>query len=391
MYPDLSYFLHDLFGTAVDNWTSIFKTFGLFLGISFFASAYVLYLEFKRKEKEGLLKPIVQTVEIGKGVNITEVILNALIGFVFGFKIPLIASDFEAFKENAAGIVFSTDGNFAVGILVFAIFAGYYYWQGNKNKLPKPQKKQQKIFPHQRVGDITIVAAIFGIIGSRLFSLLENLDAFLSDPIGQLFSGSGLTIYGGLILAFIAVYLYVKKIGIPPIHVMDSVAPALIMGYAVGRLGCHFSGDGDWGIINEAAKPSWFFLPDWMWSYDYPRNVLADGIPIEGCEGKYCNRLSPGVFPTPFYETFLSLVIFSILWFFRKRLHVAGTLFFLYCFLNGIERVFIEGIRVNERYEFMNFNLSQAQYIAIGLILTGIIGYVYLIKKDRSTAKASSG
>jgi hypothetical protein len=54
MYPDLSYFLHDVFGTAPDNWTSVVKTFGFFLALSFLTAAYLLFLELKRKKAEGL-------------------------------------------------------------------------------------------------------------------------------------------------------------------------------------------------------------------------------------------------------------------------------------------------------------------------------------------------
>ncbi|MBK8832882.1 MAG: prolipoprotein diacylglyceryl transferase [Saprospiraceae bacterium] len=118
--------------------------------------------------------------------------------------------------------------------------------------------------PHHRIGDITILAAISGIIGARLFSIIEseeNIKAFIKDPLDQLLSGSGLAIYGGLILAFITVYWYIYRKGMKPIHVMDAVAPALIMGYGVGRLGCQFSGDGDWGIVNTAPAPGWWFLP----------------------------------------------------------------------------------------------------------------------------------
>ena len=388
MYPDLSYFFYEIFGTSPDNWTSIFKTFGLFLGIAFFASAYVLYIEFKRKEKEGILKPVKKKFLEGAGASTTEIVVNALIGFVLGFKIPYIASNFNEFKMDGAGVVFSSKGNLLIGLLGLLAFGGYYYWQGQKHKLAKPKEVFKNVYPHSRVGDITIVAAIFGILGSRLFSIFENFEALIRDPFGQLFSGSGLTIYGGLILAFIAVFYYVRKIGIPPIHVMDAVAPALIMGYAVGRLGCHFSGDGDWGVVNEAAKPDWFFLPDWLWSNNYPRNVLDEGIPIEGCEFLHCMQLSPGVFPTPIYETFFGLVIFGILWALRKRLKVPGALFFVYLALNGFERFHIEKIRVNERYDFLGFDLSQAQYIAIAFMLIGLGALVYLYRHKFSKSNA---
>jgi prolipoprotein diacylglyceryltransferase len=166
---------------------------------------------------------------------------------------------------------------------------------------------------------------------------------------------------------------------------MDAVAPALIMGYAVGRLGCQFSGDGDWGIVNTAPLPSWWFLPDWAWSYDYPHNVLNEGVPIEGCAWQYCHRLAEGVYPTPIYETFFSLIIFAILWALRKRIGIPGFLFFLYAFLNGIERYFIEKIRTNPDIEIFGMQATQAEYVAVLLIIIGIVGMIWtFVKRSRN-------
>ncbi len=381
MYPNLSYFLHDLIGTSRDNATSVIQTFGLFLGALFFVAAYITYLELKRKEKEGLIHGEEVKEIIGKGAKLSEILSNALFGLVIGLKLPGIISDFATFQNDPAGYIFSVKGSWGIGLLGLIAFGGYTYWQGNKSKLESPKEIKKMIMPSQRIGDITIIAAIFGLLGARLFSILENLDAFWQDPIGQLTSGSGLTIYGGLILAFTANYIFVKRHNIPPIHVMDAIAPALIMGYAVGRLGCQLSGDGDWGIINEMAKPGWFVFPDWAWSYDYPNNVLNEGVAIDGCTDKYCRRLSPGVFPTPIYEIVTSLIIFVILWVLRHRIKFTGFIFFLYAILMSIERFFIEFIRVNPRYDMLGAKLSQAQFISIGIFIIGIAGMWYWYKK----------
>ena len=246
-----------------------------------------------------------------------------------------------------------------------------------------------EVFPSERVGDITIVAAISGLIGARLFSIFESvaaINSFIADPFGQLFSGSGLAIYGGLIVAFFVVYYYIKFVlKITPIQVMDAAAPALLIGYAIGRLGCHFSGDGDWGIVNAMPVPSWFILPDWLWSYDYPHNVNHDGIEIVGCEWLYCQKLAAPVFPTPLYETTFSLMIFALLWSLRKKLKTPGLLFFIYVTLNGVERFFIEKIRVNDKISFAGINATQAEIIATLLIFIGIIGTYYLVRKGKKS------
>ncbi len=384
MYPNLSYLLHDLIGTQRDNAFSIIQMFGLLLGITFFTAAFVTYKELKRKESEGLLVPVFSEELSGVGARWSEILLNGLFGFILFFKLPIIISDFDAFKDNAAGIVFSAEGNWLIGSIGLLAFAYYTFWLGEKGKLKTPKLVKRATLPSQRVGDITIIAAIFGLLGARLFSIFENMDTFWQDPLGQLFSGSGLTIYGGLILAFIANYIFVKRHKIPPIHVMDSIAPALILGYAIGRLGCQLSGDGDWGIVNELAKPGWFFFPDWMWSYDYPHNVLNQGILIDGCTDKYCNKLSAGVFPTPIYEFIGGVFIFLILWFLRNKVKFTGFIFFLYAILMSVERFLIESIRVNPRYDFLGTQLSQAQIISIGIFVTGLIGlYYWYQRRDR--------
>ena len=384
MYPDLSYFFHDLLGTAPDNWLSVFKTFGVFLILSFLASAYVLSLELRRKEKGGLLHGFPETERIGYPATPREIAMNAFFGFVLGFKVPYIAARFDEFKPDPASMIFSLEGTWLWGLLAAAVFGYLKYWDKKRQQVPKPHVKEVMLLPHQRVGDITILAAISGLIGARLFSIVEsedNIKAFIKDPMDQLLSGSGLAIYGGLILAFICVLMYVKRKGMKPIHIMDAAAPAMIMGYAVGRLGCQFSGDGDWGIVSAASQPSWWFLPEWAWSYAYPHNVLNEGVPIEGCAFQYCSVLPQGVYPTPIYETFFSLIIFAILWMLRKRITIPGVIFFLYVFLNGVERFFIEKIRTNPDISLLGMEATQAEYVAALLIITGLVGMIYLYLK----------
>ena len=392
MYPNLSYFFHDVFGTEPDNAWALINTFGFFLALAFIASGYVLYLEFKRKEKDGILHPSTVEKVIGKPATVVDILSNALFGFILGFKLIYIINHFEETVQDAAGVILSGKGNMAAGLVGAILFGVWKWYEGNRKKLAKPEVKKLKIYPSQRVPDIAIVAAISGIIGAKIFALFEGPQTwrmFVNDPIGQLLSGSGLAIYGGLIIAFVVVFYYVKRKGIPPIHVMDAVAPALIMGYAVGRLGCQFSGDGDWGIVNELAKPGWFILPDWMWAYDYPRNVLESGIPIEGCVGKICNRLAQPVYPTPIYEVIFSLIIFAILWILRKRIKIAGMIFFIYCILNGIERFWIEKIRVNDKIQFLGMELSQAEIISVLVFVLGVVGCLVLWTRAKKSVPAT--
>ncbi len=390
MYPDLSYILHALIGTDQGNWTSIIKTFGFFLALVFLVGGFFFHLEVKRKEKEGLLQGVKENYIQGGPASISSIITNALIGLVLGAKIPYIASHFDEFKLDGAGVLFSSKGNLLTGLLGAAAFGFYTWWEGSRNGSDKPIAATKIVMPHERTMDLVILAAISGIVGSKIFAIIETLDEFWKDPIGMFFSGSGMAVYGGLIGAFVVLYFYVRKKNIAPLHLMDAAAPSLILGYAIGRLGCHFSGDGDWGIVSElASRPGWLaWLPDTLWSFDYPYNVIREGVPIEGCEGHYCRRLPNPVYPTSVYETTFGVLAFGLLWFLRKKIKIAGVLFFLYLTINGFERYFIEKIRVNDRYTFLGFESTQAQIIAMGFISVGLSGIFYLWWRHRKNASA---
>lgn len=386
MFPDLSYLLHALLGTNPDNGFSIIKTFGLFLALSFVVSAWFLSLELKRKEKEGVLQKISIQQKTGK-ISYWDLLVNATITFVIGAKIGYLFSNYSEFTTNAEAVILSTKGNIVIGLLCAAVLVAYqFFTQRNKEE----SVSTVLVSPNQKLGDITMMAAICGIAGAKIFALFEDPAALFHDPVGQLLSGSGLAIYGGLIGGFLGVYFYVKKLGIPPIHMMDSVAISLIMGYAVGRIGCQLSGDGDWGIINTLPKPDWFFLPDWMWAQSYPHNVVNEGVPIPGCTWKYCSQLNPPVYPTPLYETLLGFCIAAILWVLRTRLKVPGMLFCVYLILNGFERFWIEKIRVNPKFDLGFVKWSQAEIIAVLVFLIGVVALLKLWKGGKQEPMAQT-
>lgn len=385
MYPDLSYILHALFGIGPDGAFSIVKTFGLFLVLAFLVSAYLLSLELRRQEKMGLYVQVKETTIIGQAPKLTDLIPQAIFGFILGFKLLAVIRHWDQFLDDPASIILSGIGSFSAGIIGMIIYAGWHYFKLKRKELDKPQKIVKEVMPHERVWDITVVAAFSGIIGAKIFAIfesMENVRNFLQDPVDVFLSGSGLAIYGGLIVAFIVVLFYIKRYKMKPIYTMDAVAPALIAGYGVGRMGCQFAGDGDWGIVNTAPPPDWWFFPDWLWAYDYPHNVINSGEIIPGCTWDYCRVLSEPVFPTPAYEIIMAAIIFIILWSLRKRIKIPGVLFFLYVLLNGIERWFIEKIRINDKIDFFGMELTQAEIISFALIIIGIIGIVYLYSKS---------
>jgi prolipoprotein diacylglyceryltransferase len=129
------------------------------------------------------------------------------------------------------------------------------------------------------------------------------------------------------------------------------------------------------------------FLPTWMFAFQYPHNVNKMGIPIAGCDDMYCNRLVIPVFPTPFYEVLFCTALFFILWGVRKKLHPVGAVFCLYLILNGFERFMIEKIRVNNRMDFFGLRPTQAEVISAGLMLLGILLWVFLWQKNWAIKK----
>ncbi len=429
MYPNLYYAIKDLFG--ISNPWRIFhfiNSFGFFVALSFIAAAVTLTRELIRKEREGLLQYTEELVWIGKPASPTELTLNFILGFLVGFKLVGLFTTDSALTANVQEYLLSSQGNLPAGIVLGLLLAGWKWYEKNKQRLPQPQEKKVRIWPHDRVGDLTIYAFIFGFIGAKIFNSLETWNDFVRDPIESLLSFSGLTFYGGLICAALAIWQYARKHGIGFWYLNDAAAPGLMLAYSVGRIGCQVAGDGDWGILNSAyittpagkvasSDPQLFgqalqtykdvylpqfgsldkvphlavkapsFLPDWLFAYPYPHNVINEGVRIADCNGQYCSQLPIPVFPTPFYETLVCLGLFFVLWALRRRLKVPGTLFGVYLILNGIERFFVEKIRVNSKYDIFGFHPTQAELISAGLVIAGAWIYFALKRRGQPPAK----
>ncbi len=265
------------------------------------------------------------------------------------------------------------------------IVTGYFgYRKALSKQAPEKVYEDVETWPHDLWLNIMVVAAFSGIVGAKLFDVLENLPAFFQDPIDQLFASGGFTFYGGLIMGIVGVGLYMKRNKISYIRVMDTAAPGILAAYAVGRMACMLSGDGCWGIPNPAPQPEFLaFLPDWMWAYDFPHNVIKEGVPITSCHGEYCYMLDVPVFPTPFYETSLSALFAAVIWYLQRKIKVVGVLFFMMIAMNGFARFFIEKIRVNITYDFANMQITQAEIISSLLVIGGIGGAIFLYIRKR--------
>lgn len=230
--------------------------------------------------------------------------------------------------------------------------------------------------PSELIGPISIIAVVLGIVGAKFFHILENLDRFYADPAGMLFSTGGLTFYGGFIFAGIGIAWYVRSKGLSVGAFADAIAPGLLLGYGIGRIGCYLAGDGDWGICsNLDDKPAW--IPSFLWSETFPRSILgADAPTIENCP-----PWADGVYPTMLYEFGMAAALFAVLWALRRHRFLNGWLFGLYLVFSGVERFLIEQIRTNVEMNIFGLVVTQAMVISSFMVLAGIVLLAILSRK----------
>jgi len=379
MYPTFADLLNDLLGTS---FCLPIQTFGFFVALAFISAWATLRHELIRKSKSGLFPQKTIQVSVGGPIPTSEIGYSILIWGIMGYKLGLVFTQNNLFCDSPQAAILSIQGDPIIAAIAAALGGILKYREYQQKKNHKAEIKSTQTCAEYSLGTVTTLAGIGGLIGAKLFHNLENLDDFMQDPIRALISFDGLTFYGGLILGSAAVIYYLRKEKIPLLPYIDAAAPALMLAYGVGRLGCQLSGDGDWGIVNLAPKPSWLsWAPDWAWASTYPHNVIREGIPITDCIGKFCFELPQPVFPTPLYEVLMGITLAGFLWSLRNRIKIPGQLFAIYLFVNGMERFLIEKIRVNTTIQISSFSITQAEFISSVLMLFGIILFIRLNKK----------
>ena len=189
--------------------------------------------------------------------------------------------------------------------------------------------------------ELVIAALLGGLVGARAYWLVQQGS---SPSFGDIFGGAGLTWYGGLIGGAIAVIWWAKRRDFLGLALLDFSGAGLALGYAIGRIGCQVSGDGDYG-------KAW----DGPWAMSYENGV----VPTD-----------PGVtvHPTPIYETLAMASLALLLWSLRDRVR-PGVIFALYLVGAGIERFLVEFLRRNSEAAI---GLTGAQLESIALFAAGV-------------------
>ncbi len=358
------------------------QTYGFFVAMAFVTGTFIMSREYRRMEALGQVGPVYKVVTVGEKIKPMELVSSFLVAFLIGYKLVDIILNYKEFAADAQGFLISRRGSWMGGIILGAL-STYFTWKDRKKKeLPRPKQVILRQYPHQLAANLLIVTGIFGLFGAKIFHNFENWDRFVADPIGELTSFSGLTFFGGLIVGGFAGAWYLRKNQLSSFHTLDCAACGIPFGYAMGRCGCQLSGDGCWGIENTSECPS--FLPEWAWKSTFPHNVINSGHQMADCGGyTHCHELTTSVYPTSLYETCMMLVIFSICFFWlNRKIKFPGMLFGIYLTLQGVERLLIESIRVNNKFHVFGMEVTQAQMIATGLIIAGLT-IIYLTYKYR--------
>lgn len=235
----------------------------------------------------------------------------------------------------------------ATGLLVAAYVLQADFDRRRESFLKRGYLQETKEPSHHDEGFLIIgIAGISGLVGARLYHVLETPRDLMADP-SMLYSRFGFAWFGGFIGGFVALYFLARHYRIPALEFMDLCSPAAAVGYAIGRIGCLLSGDGDYGVPTK--------LP---WGMSFPNGVVPT---------------TERVHPTPIYEFLVWMLIGVILWRIGKKVlngEGAGKVFSYYLILTGVARFLMEFIRINPR---SFFGMSNAQTASLVSIILGII------------------
>ncbi len=289
-------------------------------------------------------------------------------------------------KDIEIPLGFATIGPFSIGTYGLMMAIGFL-WGWRFNRLACIRRGWDPEFAYT----IVINAMITGIIGARLFHVIDHWEDYERMGFGKIFTASsGLTWYGGLILAIATSWFICWRKGYRFSAGLDMVTPMLASGYAWGRIGCFFAGDGCYGI--PVADSAWRFLgvhfpgADWAtWGCTHHASLVPSDGPVH---------------PTMLYEAAFNFALFGILFWVDGRWTIpnrwrTGLLFAIFAVFHSLERLLVEFVRLNDRYWFEGFGivkyspaeyfngswgLSFSQWISIAGIVLGVAMIALLVR-----------
>ena len=243
-------------------------------------------------------------VKISTSIRAFENFLIIILVTFIGYKVVYLyfnVNEPNKFKE----IIISVEGNIwgALLFFIFSLFALFRY----ENKI----KKNGCINFYKLTYGLSLVIIFFALMGMKIIGILEcDIEG---KSLISLLNECGIAFYGGLLGGLFGGFIFCKFYKFPFSYLLDSIAPVMMFGYSLGRVACHLSGDGCWGIENYFIKPVWLKIPSWLWAYDYPRNVINYGTKIKYFEGKYAMILDKPVYPTSLYEAIFAFGAFFVI------------------------------------------------------------------------------
>ena len=279
------------------------------------------------------------------------------------------------FRIPSIDLGFYTIPSFPIGsyaaMMILGFISGWWFLR---------QAYARRGYPLRLSTDLIIVGALTGLIGARVLSVLENWDIFMQNPLGVLLGSGGLVWYGGVIVAVPSCLYLAYRDGLNLTKAFDSTAAGLSSGYAFGRLGCHLSGDGCYGIPTN--------LP---WGMTYPRGAVPSFVAVH---------------PTPIYEAIVAFGLAAFLsWRDSRRDIEPGRLIATFLVLHGIFRLSVEFLRRNKRYWFGDgfierfeyteyldgrFGLSMSQWVSIAVIAAGALWLAHLRRRSAAAGVAET-
>ena len=226
--------------------------------------------------------------------------------------------------------------------------------------------------------DLAIIAMVFGLIGARLYYVLFRLDQYLKDPVSILYIwNGGLAIYGGVILAVLASFVYCRVKKQPFLKLADIVAPAILIGQGLGRWGNFFNQEA-FGVNTD--------LPWGMTGNIIAENIRSEAANVKERFGILLDSSKP-VHPTFLYESLWCLLGVLVLWLFYKKFkRFDGEVALMYCAWYGFERMFVEGLRTDSLILFANIRISQV--IAAATFVVAVVLIIIFRIRKRSKLKA---